>query len=137
MPQTIKQLEKLVHRRYLSTLNLFRFIQQNAFCSAYEAANDEEKESVYKIIDSANLSLLQVWTIQMLKKYRILEYLDLKTLKDVAEGLLIKNNCNMSKGELIVYIRAKESHESNKIDRIVEGDGRVIDEIRQDATGAT
>lgn len=102
--QTVQQLQKEVHKRYLALLGIYRYIKLDAFQSAYAAANEKEKNAAIELINNHAYVELENWVRQILIQYKIYELLDIKSLKIVAGEMGVEKYYNMDKNTLLFNI---------------------------------
>ena len=101
-----KDLEKLLHRRYLARLNMSRFVSKPSFIAAYVAASILEKDYILELLfdDDTPLDEVEEWTRDILKIHKLYEHLDTQYLREVAKTLLVKNYSQMGKLQLLGYL---------------------------------
>jgi hypothetical protein len=98
---TINQLQKRLHEKHLSSLNVYRFIRQDAFQRAYMICTEMEQANVARIIDTCDLPRLITWTKGILKSHNEFDYLDVRYLRELVQALGIRGYAAMSRSQLI------------------------------------
>src|SRR5215471_4521682 len=104
---TSNALIQMLHARYTLTLNLWRFVQRPAFQQAFYRASQEDRDMVIALIQSPDLDQrkLENWTKAQLKKLGLLEELDARYLKELAQRHGIRNYSSQTRLELINNLR--------------------------------
>lgn len=103
-------IERKLHDKYLSILNMFRFVKQEAFKRAYQLATSDEKNSCIALLEKCAQHELISWVRTMLKKYHEYEYLDVRYLRDMAQDAGIKNYSTLNKIDLISLLHSRAAH---------------------------
>lgn len=128
----IDELTRSLHRRYLASLNLFRFIQSVEFQTVYERANKDEIIVVRKWIESVDQTKLTMWTKDKLKELKMYEMLDVRCLRDIAQDKGISNYSVMSRLELISKISNHRGNgNANQDQRDTRSNEGTVGEVRQ------
>ncbi len=101
---TIENVERGLHKSYLSILNLYRFVKQDAFQRAYKLSSDNEKTKVQDLINRSRQVDVAAWTRTILEKHHEYEYLDARYLRELVQDSGGTGYTVMTKNELIAYL---------------------------------
>lgn len=134
----VKAVQRALHTRYLSLLNLYRFTQQPAFEHAYEVVDSTERAEADRLISLGDQEKLTQWTKLSLRKHKSYELLDVRYLRCLAQESNIHGYATMGKLELVsrLQINGSERHnEQGTSSRASSGDGNSSHEVRLDQVG--
>ena len=98
-----------VYRKHLALLNLYRFVDQPAFHDAYNTATVDERKQAEKLITQISHIELIAWTKMILRKNKLFELLDVRYLRDVARDHGIRNYTIMTRLELLMALKKRET----------------------------
>ena len=108
MADSLVNLEKVLHSRYLNALNMSRFIQNGTFQHAYTAATTEERAIAHMHIEAIDQIKLTLWVKDCLKKYNLFECLDVRYLREIAQSAGIKNPTLLGRLALINLLQQQK-----------------------------
>ena len=121
-----------LHSRYLSVLNVFRFVEQQAFQTAYDLCSEEERKQVLQYIESSDREAIAFWVQWVLKRTNSFELLDVRCLREIARDKSIRNYSSMSRVELIGCIQAtRKENDDTPTAGTENGNGNGAGEIRE------
>lgn len=100
----LNSLVNYAHSRYLSALSVKRHLEGEDFAKAYDLATKDEKEEIIKLAEQCNAINLVIITKKILKRHNEYHYLDITTLKHMAQEYVIKGYASMDKATLVVAL---------------------------------
>lgn len=130
----IVEIEALLYRTYLNALSTYRFVQTTEFSIAFDNANEDEKDSLYEIVQSTDKERIITWVRNVLARTQNYVYLDIRTLRNLCVSRDLKYYGSSDRFRLIQILeyqdKQNKQHEnkSPNSDRVQESPQPVLDE---------